>query len=74
VLPASSELPINPSNVATILAQLVSEDKLFVMDYLGDITDPNKLVETTVRDLGFIRRDTYNFEGVGFVHKYTKSI
>lgn len=60
VIAALPSLPFQTSN------------QVFLVDYLGEITDPQNQVVQTLANLGFSRTKTYNFEGVGFIHNYLK--
>lgn len=71
VISALPSLPAQPSRVANALAA-VSTPKVFLLDYLGEVTDPQNLVATTLTNIGFSQVKTYNFEGVGFIHEYSK--
>ena len=43
------------------------------MDYLVQISDPQRLVAKELDDLGYQEKDIKNFNGVGFVYYYEKS-
>lgn len=45
---------------------------LYLVEYLVDISDPNRLVEKKLDELKFQRVETKDFKGVGFVHHYVK--
>lgn len=51
---------------------LKDKQRVFVFEYLVDITDPNRFLERRMEELGFRRIDTYDFRGVGFVRLYQK--
>jgi len=46
--------------------------KLFLLQYLTDLTDPQRLVDLSLRDSGYINNRTYDFEGVGFIEEYVR--
>lgn len=52
----------------------IHEDKneIFFFQYLQALSDPDKNIQKSLTDLGFIHKDTYNFNGVGFVYRFTK--
>lgn len=50
--------------------QLAPYNKIFLVDYLVDITDPNRLLENKLEEIGFKKISTYDFRGVGFVYQY----
>lgn len=52
--------------------ELLRADKLFYFHYLNDLTDPQKVSKTYIRDLGFIETQIQDFPGVGFITVYEK--
>lgn len=50
-----------------------SKQQVLLVDYLGELTDPNRQVEKHLIELGYSQTRIYNFEGVGFIRLYTKS-
>lgn len=50
----------------------VKTDQILLVEYLVDITDPNRLVEKQLGELGYTKQQTFNFRGVGFTHLYQK--
>lgn len=54
----------------SVLTQGYSE--VFLVDYLVQISDPQRLVDTKLNQLGYKVKDTYDFHGVGFVYQYVK--
>ena len=76
-LPVIASVPVfpaRPAQVASSLSSLPSQGikTVYVLDYLGDLTDPNREVDRAITDLGYIKEKTFNFEGVGFIHHYIK--
>lgn len=51
--------------------QIVGRE-IFLLDYLIDITDPDRLLDKKLQKIGYTKVQTYNFKGVGFVYKYIK--
>ena len=76
-LPVIASVPVFPARSADVASSLSSLPlqgikTVYVLDYLGDLTDPNREVDRTISDLGYIKEKTFNFEGVGFIHHYIK--
>lgn len=46
--------------------------EIYLVEYLVDISDPNRLVEKRLAELQFDKAETKDFHGVGFVHHYVK--
>lgn len=51
---------------------LESKDVVYLFDYLVEISDPKRLLAKKLENLGFKFTNTYNFNGVGFVHEYSR--
>jgi len=64
----ASEIEVKP----VLAASLASVHTVYLVDYLSALTDPNRVVDRSLENLGFARLDTTNFEGVGFIHRYAK--
>ena len=62
----------NFEDVSNIEQQLSSEKEFFLLNYLVDISDPQRLVSKKITDLGYIQQDVINFNGVGLLYYYTK--
>ena len=55
------------------VANLVLDKKgIWYFEYLRDLSDPGKIVEKAVRELGFDEKEVYNFEGVGLIRHFSK--
>lgn len=65
--PAKSESDLNDIMLLTSDAS-----ELYLFDYLVEISDPDRLVKRKLESLGFKNTETKNFNGVGFVYKYSK--
>lgn len=52
---------------------LVSFERIFVFNYLVDITDPNRLLEAELEKLKFEKIKDYDFRGVGLISLYQRS-
>ncbi|OGC91949.1 hypothetical protein A3D85_02495 [Candidatus Amesbacteria bacterium RIFCSPHIGHO2_02_FULL_47_9] len=71
ITPVISSYPAKPDQVANILSQITSPQVL-LLQYLTDLTDPDRQVDINLQDLGYQNTRTYNFEGVGFIEKYQR--
>ncbi|MBI2008296.1 hypothetical protein HYS82_01435, partial [Candidatus Amesbacteria bacterium] len=49
-----------------------SAPKLFLLQYLTDLTDPKRQIDQSLRDSGYTTNRTYDFAGVGFIEEYQK--
>lgn len=47
-------------------------ETIYLFEYLVEITDPKRLLEKRLIDQGFKEKKIYNFEGVGFVTKFSR--
>lgn len=47
-------------------------ETIYLVNYLVEISDPNRLVDQKLTELGFSVIKTHNFNGVGFVYEYTR--
>lgn len=45
---------------------------VYLVDYLVEISDPNRLLAKRLKDLNFNLADTKDFTGVGFIYHYVK--
>lgn len=68
--PALKKIPA--VETADLNLELDNTEKILLVEYLVDITDPNRLVEKELGELGYTKRKTFNFRGVGFTYLYQK--
>ncbi len=65
-----------PANGDEDLVNLKEKFKLrrhiYLIDYLVDISDPNRLVKKSLEQADYKISETYDFVGVGFVYHYVK--
>lgn len=66
-IPAKDRLDLANLEVITVNS---SKEKIYLFEYLVDVTDPQRLLETELKRLGYQNRKTYDFSGVGFVRLY----
>lgn len=50
------------------------KSNIYLINYLVEITDPSRLINQKLINLGFHQTNTYNFNGVGFIYKYKRSL
>lgn len=60
------------STVAGLDSLTQGYDQIFLVDYLVQISDQNRLVAKKLIDLNFKHKSTKDFIGVGFVYEYVK--
>lgn len=65
VIPAKSA-----RDVVDLTSILAGKKKIFLFDYLKDITDPSGFLERALKENGYKLVKTYDFRGVGFVYYY----
>lgn len=62
----------NDSDLVPLNKILENIEKIYLFDYLKDITDPQDLVEKQIGLQGFSKKGQLNFRGVGFIFLYQK--
>lgn len=67
---ALKNFPAKNENDVANLAE--NEKNIYLIDYLVEISDPNRLVAKKLSGLGYKQTDIKNFTGVGFVYHYVK--
>ncbi|KKS14032.1 MAG: hypothetical protein UU67_C0009G0003 [Candidatus Daviesbacteria bacterium GW2011_GWB1_41_5] len=48
----------------------ITGKKVYLFDYLVEITDPKRLINQKLKSLGYKQTNLYNFNGVGFIRLY----
>lgn len=71
IIPALKKFPANTKQDLEDLS-FGNKKEVYLLDYLVDISDPQRLVARRLNELGFKKDYTYNFNGVGFIYHYTK--
>ena len=72
-LPALFNFPAKTESDLLDIASLSSiSDKVYLFDYLVEISDLNRLVAKELEKAGFRNTQTHNFDGVGFIYEYSK--
>ncbi len=60
-----------PAATQSDIKDLSGIRRIFLFEYLIDINDSKRLLQKSLESSGFKKVDTYNFNGVGFVHLYS---
>lgn len=71
VIPAVPVFPARAKDVSSKLASL-SSPSVFLLEYLTDLTDPDRLTDRTLTELGYNLTHTYDYPGVGFIYEFKK--
>lgn len=72
-LPAFKKIPADSTvDLNDLEKNLTPYNKIFLFNYLVDITDPNLILEKEIEKLGFEKVNDYDFRGIGFVKLYVK--
>lgn len=61
------------SSVSNLEDLLESYKEVYLIDYMVQISDPNRLVSKKLINLGYREQDIKNFNGVGFVYYYVRN-
>lgn len=76
---ANKDLPITgglinipTQNLRDVKGDFGEAKNVYLVNYLVDITDPNRLLRQKLLQLNYKLENTYNFNGVGFVYLYSK--
>ena len=59
------------SDVVDLKTKLKGDKTIFLVDYLVDITDPQRFVAAAIERKGYLNTITHDFAGVGFIYEYT---
>jgi len=70
---ATNSISADPDLSKEITFNLVkNKTGVFYFNYLRELSDREDTVRKTLIDTGFVKKDVYNFQGVGLVEYYTK--
>lgn len=72
VIPAFQSMPANDEEISAGLSAIESQREVYLLDYLTDLTDPLRLVNSKLTQMGYLLAKTYDYPGVGFIHLYSK--
>lgn len=70
VTPAVQHYPASSQEVARNLMLLSTKKSVLLVDYLGDLTDPNRVTDRILDEMGFKQGRIHDFSGVGFIREY----
>lgn len=59
-------------DLANLEEELIYRKDIYLIDYLVDISDPNRLVKEELEQSGYKITETHDFVGVGFLYHYVK--
>lgn len=60
------------SSVANLIDLIGDSSDVYLVDYLVQISDPDRLVAKKLTNLGYSEADTQDFHGIGFVYHYVR--
>lgn len=70
--PASAGLTSIPAKSLDDVVHIPNKGDVYLFEYLVDITDPKRLLVRRLENSGYKLKQTFNFNGVGFVYLYSK--
>ncbi len=70
--PLLKNIPAYSENDLADFEMISDKKRIFLVEYLVDITDPKRLAEKKLKEMNFNESRIYNFRGVGFVREYIK--
>lgn len=72
-LPVQKNLGHTATESATLIEnRLSNHDSVFVLDYLADLSDPQRVTLQYVRSLNLVETKVYNFNNLGQVYEFQK--
>ncbi len=74
-LPVKGVVKSYPATEDVVAKNLLStnlSNRLFLLEYLTELTDPNYVIEKNLSQLEYQTVKEYNFEGVGIIKEYVK--
>ncbi len=73
-LPSQKKISVkNSLDLIDLKSALKNIDKVYLFDYLEEVTDPQGLVKYSLIENKFAETKIFNFRGVGFIHLYEKN-
>ena len=63
--------PSTQQEVAENMKVLGNQNEIYLFEYLQALSDPEKNIQKWLEDNGYSLKKTLNYEGVGFIYKYT---
>lgn len=71
-MPALKSFPAKSKEDVVDFEPKLKDGKVYLFQYLVEISDPKRFVAQKLESLGFKIENTYDFDGVGFVYEYSK--
>lgn len=68
-MPVFALLTKVPASSTTLVNKL--PPKFLLFDYLGELSDQNRLIESHIKSQGYKLINTTNYEGVGLIYTYS---
>lgn len=65
-------LPVQKDDIQQKLMQVKNVSKVYLLEYLQDLSDPNHNTQREIKALGFKEVEKKDFNGVGFIQTYQK--
>lgn len=62
-----------PEDLVKLKSIIKNRKRIYLFTYLMELTDPVNKIKSTLEAEGFVKTDTYDFSGVGFVEQYDKA-
>lgn len=72
VMGGLKNIPVRTFNDLNDLESLNGKNKVFLFEYLIEVTDPNKLLGQKLKSLGFVNTKSFDFRGVGIIRTYER--
>lgn len=70
---ALKDFPAKDETAVMDLKELLKKKgEVYLVNYLVQVSDPNRFVAKKLTDLGYLEKDIKDFHGVGFVYHYVK--
>ncbi|MBI2196515.1 glycosyltransferase family 39 protein [Candidatus Daviesbacteria bacterium] len=71
---ALNDFPARDDTAIAGLSELLKDKReIYLVDYLVQISDPDRLVAKKLTELGYTEKEIKDFHGVGFVYHYVKN-
>ncbi len=70
VIAAVPHYPASSQDVTSKLIPLSTQKSVLLVDYLGELTDPNRVTDQILGEMGFVAGRVHDFSGVGFIREY----
>lgn len=64
---------VNKTDLDELTKRIQNRGRVFLFQYLTDLTDPQKKIPLLLEENSFVLTHTYDFPGVGFIYQYDKA-